>query len=89
MLPYGDQIESAQDTMVKLSHDILDFQDGYMRKIVNGECGGVYWQRKTTPLGVIHINTPEGFYEYFLDKAFKLINRYGEVVLDFIEELNM
>ena len=29
--------------MVKLSHDILDFQDGYMRKIVNGECRGVYW----------------------------------------------
>ena len=89
MLPYGDQLEAAEDEMIELPHAILDCQDGYMKRIVDGACGEVAGEGKIALLGGIQINTPEGIDEYFLPKSFKLMNRDGEVVLDLIEELKM
>lgn len=84
LLPYGSQLQRAEDPMVELPYALFHAQDKLMKRIVSRGSERVASWGKIALLGGIQINTPEGVSDYFLPLRFEVLKNNSEVVDDLL-----
>jgi len=87
LLPYAERLESADDKMVELPYALYDAQSDMVERIVQKSCGGVT-DGQIAVLGGIQVNTPENFSDYFLPLSFELYDNEGNLLEDFLSNVN-
>ena len=78
LLPYGERLTKAKDTMVELPYALFEAQDELMLKVVEKGASAVSGNGKIALLGGIQINTPDGMSDYFLPLRFELRENSGK-----------
>jgi len=81
LMPFAEQLESADNKMVELPMALYNAQAELMERIVQKSAGGVA-DGQIAVLGGIQINTPPGYTDYFLPQSFDLYNNKGEKIND-------
>jgi hypothetical protein len=88
LMPHADRLLGADNPEIELPYAVFDCQKALLKRIMDKCCPKDFVKgTKIALLGGIQINTPEGTPEYFLPKAFSLLNSDGELQEDLIHEL--
>jgi hypothetical protein len=85
LLPHGERLQAAENTMVELPMAMFDAQDDLMQQIIAKGCSQVGGNGKIALLGGVQINTPNGMSDYFLPLRFDLLNNSGELLDKFVD----
>ena len=80
LLPHGQRLEEAADTMAELPLAMFDAQNELMQQIVAAGCGEVGGDGKIALLGGVQINTPDGTPDYFLPQCFEIRDNRGRLI---------
>jgi Limiting CO2-inducible proteins B/C beta carbonyic anhydrases len=80
LLPHGQRLEEAADTMAELPLAMFDAQNELMQQIVAAGCGEVGGDGKIALLGGVQINTPDGTPDYFLPQCFEIRDNHGRLI---------
>jgi hypothetical protein len=82
LLPYGERLDKADDTMAELPLALFDAQKKIMDQIIANGCQEVGGSGKIALLGGVQINTPEGESDYFLPLSFEIRTNKNEKIAD-------